>query len=281
MCPYLDDRKVGTYENRKESIRMRKTVPMLAALIAAIGFAMVACSNSDQTQKGSSAASKSDSGGVKTFCELPAPCQKISQACMPKDDGTPGAVHDCHSTGMEKGVEAACEKDLSSCLATCNAAPGFGGPVEDLYAACRDGGDTTDGGVAVTDSGSPNTRGDGQAFQFPISPLSTFTSDGKDLDIELRTAPDQPIHVGPDGEGQLRITSSGSPVDGLQISVTTWMPVMGHTCSPVPVKVEPQGQGVYLLTPLLASMKGACEIKLTFSGPKSGHAVSPTFDITQ
>jgi hypothetical protein len=70
-------------------------------------------------------------------------------------------------------------------------------------------------------------------------------------------------------------------VDGLEIAVSTWMPVMGHGCSAVPIKVEPRGGGIYLLTPFLASMKGACEIKLTFSGARTDKAVSPTFDITQ
>jgi hypothetical protein len=173
-------------------------------------------------------------------------------------------------TGMERGVEGECARDLASCLSTCNAAPGFtDGPAEDFFAMCRDGGMKTDAGESPP--------------KFPVAPLSTFTSDGKDLDIELRTAPEQPIHVGPGSEGELRITdaTTGDPIDGLEIAVTTWMPVMGHACSPVPVKVEPQGQGTYLLTPLLASMKGACELRLTFSGSKLGHAVSPTFEVTQ
>jgi hypothetical protein len=134
------------------------------------------------------------------------------------------------------------------------------------------------------DSGTPKMQdAAGASPTFPTTPLSTFTSNGKDLTIELRTAPEQPIHVGPDGEGQLRITdtSTGAAVDGLEIAVTTLMPVMGHTCSPVPVKVEAQGQGLYVMTPFLASMKGACEIKLTLSGSRSGRAVSPTFDVPQ
>ena len=251
----------------------------LTTLFAVIGLAATACSKSDDAEVGGTDAAART--GMQSFCELSAPCQQIAQACMPKDDGTPGAVHDCHMTGMEYGIEADCKKDLATCITTCNAAPGFGGPVEDLYAECRDGGAQVDGSMPINDAGNPAFERDAAAMQFPTSPLSTFMSDGKDLQIELRTAPDQPVHVGPDGEGQLRITSSGSPVDGLEITATTWMPVMGHACSPVPVKVQPQGRGIYLLTPLLASMTGACEVKLTFSGSKSEHAVSPTFDITQ
>ena len=134
------------------------------------------------------------------------------------------------------------------------------------------------------DSSAPASRDAGSApVTFPAEALSTFTSDGKDLTIELRTAPEQPVHVGPDGEAQLHITdaSTGAAVDGLEIAVTTLMPVMRHPCSPVVAKVEAQGQGVYLLTPFLASMKGACEIKLAISGSRSEHAVSPTFDVTE
>lgn len=242
---------------------LKRTIVTLA--VGTMGLAASACSTMND------AGSPVDSGtsplGTKPFCELPRSCQDIAEACMPKDDGTPGPVHTCHKTGMEDGIEANCTKDLESCVATCKAAPALGsGPPLDLFAACRDGG-----------------AGDAGPLTFPTTPLTTFTSDGKDLAIELRTAPQQPVVVGPTGEGQLRISdvSTGAPVDGLQIAVTTWMPVMGHPCSPVAISVSPQGGGVYLLTPFLASMKGACEVKLTFSGEKSEHAVSPTFDITE
>lgn len=238
----------------------------LAGLFAlgAVGASAVGCSK----DSGSSPSADSRASGETSLCDLPAPCQKIVQACMPKDLGAPGPVHDCHLTGMVDGVEAVCQKDLDSCLATCGAAPALSdGAIEDVFASCRDGGKkSVDAGSGVA--------------SFLGAALSTFTSNGKDLSIELRTAP-QPIHVGPDGQGQLRISdsSTGAPIDGLEITVNTWMPVMGHTCSAVPIKVQPQGQGAYLLTPLLASMKGACELKLTFAGSRSGQAVSPTFDV--
>jgi len=244
---------------------MSKTTLKLAALLAASGFALAACS------KDNTASPAVDSGASPPgMCDLPPSCKQIVQACMPKDDHSSPPVSDCHALAMERGIQADCDSNLTKCLATCSAAPAFSDAApDDLFAMCKDGGTKTDA------SNAPVT--------FPVAPLSTFTSDGKDLTIELRTAPDQPIHVGPVGDGQLRITdvSTGAPVDGLTIAATTWMPVMGHVCSPVPVKVQPQGQGVYLLAPLLASMKGACEVKLAFSGSKSEHAVSPTFDVTQ
>lgn len=141
---------------------------------------------------------------------------------------------------------------------------------------------TCDNG-ACSDGGNQPADGGPGGFTFPADPLSTFMSESKALKIELRTAPDQPIHVGPGSAGQLTITdaSTGAPVDGLDISVATWMPVMRHSCSPVPVKVVAMGQGSYLLTQVTASMKGACQFKLTFSGSMSDKADSPTFDITQ
>jgi hypothetical protein len=115
-----------------------------------------------------------------------------------------------------------------------------------------------------------------------------MTSDNS-LSIELRTSPDQPIHVGPNNQGELRITdSTGSAVDGLSIKIATWMPVMKHACSAAPVKVKPQGNGVYLLDPLVASMPGLCELELTITMPLpdggAGQKVSvtsPTFNIPQ
>jgi hypothetical protein len=142
------------------------------------------------------------------------------------------------------------------------------------------------GGVAARDAGG----GGAPAARFPAEALSTFVTPDDALTIELRTAPAQPIHVGPDNEGELRISdaSTGNPVDGLSIGITTWMPVMGHKCAAVPVGVKAQGGGAYLLTPLVASMPGECELKLTVSMPmpdggkgKSVSVVSPTFDVTQ
>src|SRR6185312_3284591 len=75
------------------------------------------------------------------FCDLPAPCKQIAQACMPKDDLTNDAVHECHLTGMGEGDNAACASDLSNCLDTCNAAPALSDdPPQDLQALCTDGG---------------------------------------------------------------------------------------------------------------------------------------------
>lgn len=258
---------------------------MLMQFVVALGFVVGACSNADNGKAADAGASQS-SVEEKDFCTLPASCQQISQACMPKDDGSKGPVHDCHMTGMYYAIEADCNKDLKTCLTTCNAAPALSdGPVEDLSAECRDGGMNQTGtttGTQTTGSGTQTSTSSG-TLDFPSSPLSTFTSANKSLNFELRTAPDQPIDVGPGSEAQLKITdaATGAPVDGLNISVASWMPLMKHACSPVQIKVEALGQGVYHLTQVSASMKGACEFKLTITGTVTDTAVTPTFDITK
>jgi hypothetical protein len=78
-------------------------------------------------------------GGLKNFCELPKQCQDIAQECMPKDDGSPGLVHDCHLTGHEDGTLATCSAKYDQCIKACKSAPALSdGPVEDLSAPCRD-----------------------------------------------------------------------------------------------------------------------------------------------
>lgn len=103
----------------------------LVPTLLAVGFTFGGCSNDANN-------SSNQPGGWKNFCDLPDSCQQIAQACMPKDDGAEGPVHECHLTGMEYAVEANCKKDLESCLSTCSAAPALSdGPVEDLVAECR------------------------------------------------------------------------------------------------------------------------------------------------
>jgi hypothetical protein len=144
------------------------------------------------------------------------------------------------------------------------------------------------GCAGATPSGSSGNSADAAA-SFPGAPLSTFTTAARDLKIELRMSPVQPVHVGPGGVGELRVfdTSTGAPVDGLSIAATCQMPVMGHRCSPVPIQVEPKGHGVYVLTPFGTSMPGVAQVELILSRPlpdggqgRAESAVSPTFDVT-
>ena len=161
--------------------------------------------------------------------------------------------------------------------------------------ACSSNGSKTGGASNDVDgsggaAGATSAMDGGVAAGFPKDALSTFRTPDNTLSVELRTSPEQPIHVGPDNEAQLRITnvSSGEPVDGLTLKVTTWMPVMRHKCSQVPVGVKAMGNGEYILTPLVASMTGKCELQISLSLPlpdggtsASVELTSPTFDVGQ
>ena len=95
----------------------RRTILGVIALFAAC-LTISSCSNDS--------GSSSNMKGMTGFCSLGPACRMISMACMPKDDGTAGMVHDCHVAGMETAVESACEDKLNACITVCNAAPGFG-----------------------------------------------------------------------------------------------------------------------------------------------------------
>jgi hypothetical protein len=112
-------------------------------------------------------------------------------------------------------------------------------------------------------------------------PLSTFTTPDGQFQIELRTAPEQPLHIGPASSAELHVMAigSGQPADDLAISVTTWMPVMGHACAQKPVKVSAIGDGNYVLAPIAASMDGKCELILSIGVPTADGGESPAFRV--
>jgi len=113
---------------------LRSRLRVLAGI--AVTLLAVACSNS----KPAGTSTPMDTGFMD-YCLLPQSCKDIAQACMPKDDGSKGTIHDCHITGHETGTQAACSAVHDKCVQTCNAAPAFSdGPVEDLSAGCHDSG---------------------------------------------------------------------------------------------------------------------------------------------
>ncbi|HEX4477932.1 MAG TPA: hypothetical protein VH142_22740 [Polyangiaceae bacterium] len=85
-----------------------------------------ACSSSSSTGKAMDAGGSMQMGADLPFCTLGTACKAIAKACMPKDTGAAGTVHNCHLTGMGSGVESMCEQQLDGCVSACNAAPGFG-----------------------------------------------------------------------------------------------------------------------------------------------------------
>jgi hypothetical protein len=109
----------------------------LTPFFAVLALTLGGCSSTDSGKKPDAGAT--NPGEYKSFCELPVPCQEITQACHPKDTGAKSQIHDCHLTGHTVGTLAACSKDRDLCLQVCNDAPPLSdGAVEDLAAGCRD-----------------------------------------------------------------------------------------------------------------------------------------------
>jgi hypothetical protein len=113
---------------------------------------------------------------------------------------------------------------------------------------------------------------------FPASALTTLTSDQGKLAIILHSAPYQPLIVGLQCV-ELVVTdpSTGAGIDGLAITMTPWMPAMGHGTSVTPL-LTPLGQGRYVFTDVSLFMPGVWELRTQFSGPVED-SVDPTFHL--
>jgi hypothetical protein len=116
------------------------------------------------------------------------------------------------------------------------------------------------------------------ATTFPSSALATATSDGGRLQVAIRGAPYQPLVAGVDClELDVSDASTGAPVDGLSITMTPWMPAMGHGADTTPV-VSPLGQGHYVVTEVSLFMPGEWELRTQFSGTVQD-SVEPTLNV--
>ncbi len=100
------------------------------------------------------------------------------------------------------------------------------------------------------------------------SPTTTATSDSGALSIEVFTCPDPPSRGTNDVE--LLVQRDGTPVDGLTLDVSPFMPAMGHGTSTPTIMAE--GGGKYLVTEVYLYMPGVWELRTTFSGAVSDHA---------
>jgi hypothetical protein len=101
---------------------------------------------------------------------------------------------------------------------------------------------------------------------FPDQALTTLASDGAALQVELRTAPDQPPARGVISV-QYRVThSDGTPATGLTLGLVPWMPDMGHGASVVP-SIAATGDGWYVASDVEVFMPGKWELRTSFSGP--------------
>jgi hypothetical protein len=115
------------------------------------------------------------------------------------------------------------------------------------------------------------------AGSFSAAPLTTLTSSSGALSVEIRTSPQPPVRGIIDAELTVTRVADGSPVDGLAVAVSPWMPAMNHGAS-TPT-ITPEGGGKYLVTELDLFMAGFWELRTTLSGDAGSEAVTPSFDV--
>jgi hypothetical protein len=116
------------------------------------------------------------------------------------------------------------------------------------------------------------------ASSFPSAPVTTVTTDGGKLRVAIHGAPYQPLIAGLQCV-ELVVTdvSTDATLDGLAITMTPWMPAMGHGASVTP-SVTALGEGRYVFTNVSLFMPGEWELRMQFSGEVTD-SVAPTFSV--
>ena len=139
--------------------------------------------------------------------------------------------------------------------------------------------------ILATACGSSNATSNGTGggscsatTNFPTAALSTIATDGGKLSVAIRGAPYQPLVAGLDCL-ELVVTdpATGAAVDGLSITMTPWMPAMGHGADTTPL-LTPLGEGRYVFTGVSLFMPGEWQLRTQFSG-KVSDSVEPTFSV--
>jgi hypothetical protein len=127
-------------------------------------------------------------------------------------------------------------------------------------------------------STSPGASACSASTSFPASSLASIAGTSGALHVELRSAPSQPLISGLDCvELVVTDTSTGAPVDGLTVTMTPWMPAMGHGADVTP-QVTPLGEGRYVFTDVALFMAGEWELRTQFTGAMTD-SVDPTFNV--
>ena len=135
--------------------------------------------------------------------------------------------------------------------------------------------------AACSSSAGPSNDGSSTCSTtstFPSTALSTVTSDSAKLLVAVRGAPYQPLVAGTDCL-ELVVTdpSTGAAVDGLTVTMTPWMPAMGHGADTIPL-VTALGQGRYVFTQVSLFMPGEWQLRTQFSGEVTD-SVEPTLNV--
>jgi hypothetical protein len=115
---------------------------------------------------------------------------------------------------------------------------------------------------------------------FAGAPLISSTSASGALRVSLRSSPNPPAR----GIDVFELTVAdgmGTPVDGLAIEVTPWMPSHGHGTSVAPT-VSAQGGGVYVVDNVDLYMPGTWELRIVMHGGSlmpDGDHLEPSVDV--
>lgn len=106
---------------------------------------------------------------------------------------------------------------------------------------------------------------------FPDEPLTVLQTEKNMYTVEVRTAPSQPPVRGR-SEVELRfVNAEGHASDGLQVSVTPFMPDMAHASS-TEADVDALGEGRYEASPIDMVMAGRWVLRVAVEGPAADGA---------
>ncbi|MDB4947040.1 MAG: hypothetical protein JWP97_6574 [Labilithrix sp.] len=124
-------------------------------------------------------------------------------------------------------------------------------------------------------SGGCGSDGAASPSDFADAPAAVVTGDASALRIAIHSAPAaQPSR----GVNALRLVvtrvADGAPAAGLDVSVTPWMPAMGHGASVSPTVRAAAEPGVYIAENVSLFMPGLWEIRTTIGGATSDHATA-------
>jgi hypothetical protein len=117
----------------------------------------------------------------------------------------------------------------------------------------------------------------GSCSDFPSEPFLTQLSDAGDLQIALRSCPEQPPVQGVDNIQYTITDTAGAPQDGLTLSIVPWMPSMGHGANAPTVTAN--GDGTYVASDVYLFMAGNWALETTITGPETNDSVVPVFPI--
>jgi hypothetical protein len=128
-------------------------------------------------------------------------------------------------------------------------------------------------GCGSSGDGSPGT------VDFSGEPDAVLTTVEGSFRVEVRSSPEPPTR----GSNvlQLRVVdaASGAAVDGLDVVVVPWMPVMGHGASVKPTVTHGDAPGTYVVEGLQLFMPGTWEIRTTLTRGATPEHATPSFQI--